>query len=456
MVALETFATWWAAHPVLAPALAAVALLLLTVVALQVALLRRARATSALATRLDQLESAEQRTERSVREEIGKSREEAQGQGRHLREEVARSIQDMSEGLSRSAGERATAQKEQLDSFSQQLHRLTQTNSEQLEGLRGKLDERLQQLQGENAKKLDEMRATVDEKLQGTLEKRLGEAFQQVSERLEAVHQGLGEMQTLANGVGDLKKVLTNVKTRGTWGEIALGELLDSVLTPEQYERNVAIKRGSQERVDFAIRLPGRDDEETVYLPIDAKFPTEDYHRLIEAEERGELEAAELARKGLEERVLGEARSIRDKYVSPPRTTDFAVLFLPSEGIYAELLRRPGLVERLQRDCRVSLAGPTTLAALLNSLQMGFRTLAIEKRSSEVRKLLAAVKTQFGGFSALLEKVNQKLQQASSTIDEASRKSRYIETRLKKVEGLPEGESRALLPGLTDPAPDED
>jgi len=449
MVALEAFTAWLVAHPVLAGLAGGFALLLLAVIGLQVALLRRTRAAASLPGRLEQLESAEERTERAVRDELAKSRGESLGNSRHLREEIAASIKGMSDTLVQSAGQRATAQKEQLDSFSQLLHRLTHTNTEQLENLRGVVDERLQQLQGENAKKLDEMRATVDEKLQGTLEKRLGEAFQQVSERLEAVHQGLGEMQNLANGVGDLKKVLTNVKTRGTWGEIALGELLDSVLTPDQYERNVAIKRASQERVDFAIRLPGRE-EETVWLPIDAKFPTEDYHRLVEAEERGELETAELARKGLEERVLAEARSIRDKYVSPPKTTDFAVLFLPSEGIYAELLRRPGLVERLQRDCRVSLAGPTTLAALLNSLQMGFRTLAIEKRSSEVRKLLGAVKTQFGGFSSLLEKVNDKLRQASNTIDDASRKSRYIENRLKRVEALPEGESRGLLPGLAD------
>ena len=459
MVALEAFTAWLVAHPVLAGLAGGFALLLLAVIGLQVALLRRTRAAASLPTRLERLESAEERTERAVRDELAKSRAETLGGSRHLREEIAASIKAMSDTLVQSAGQRATAQKEQLDSFSQQLHRLTHTNTEQLENLRGVVDERLLQLQGENAKKLDEMRATVDEKLQGTLEKRLGEAFQQVSERLEAVHQGLGEMQNLANGVGDLKKVLTNVKTRGTWGEIALGELLDSVLTPDQYQRNVAIKRGSQERVDFAIRLPGREEEGTVWLPIDAKFPTEDYHRLVEAEERGELETAELARKGLEERVLAEARSIRDKYVSPPKTTDFAVLFLPSEGIYAELLRRPGLVERLQRDCRVSLAGPTTLAALLNSLQMGFRTLAIEKRSSEVRKLLGAVKTQFGGFSSLLEKVNEKLLQASNTIDKASQKSRYIERRLTKVEGLPEGESRALLPELADetlPAPSDD
>jgi DNA recombination protein RmuC len=446
---------WLVANPVLGGLAAGFGLLLLAGIALQIAVLRRSGAASALSARLEQIASAEERTERTVREEVGKNREEATAGARHLREEIAASIKVMSDSLGQSAGQRATAQKEQLDSFSQQLLHLTSTNVEQLEGLRGVLDERLQQLQVENTKKLDEMRATVDEKLQGTLEKRLGEAFKQVSERLEAVHQGLGEMQNLANGVGDLKKVLTNVKTRGTWGEIALGELLDSVLTPEQYEKNVAIKRASQERVDFAIRLPGREDNEPVWLPIDAKFPTEDYHRLVEAEEKGELKMVELARKALEERVLGEARSIRDKYVSPPKTTDFAVLFLPSEGIYAELLRRPALVEKLQRDCRVVLAGPTTLGALLNSLQMGFRTLAIEKRSSEVRQLLSAVKTQFRGFNGLLEKVNDKLRQASNTIEDATRKSRYIENRLKKVGELPEGESRALLPGLEDPD-DED
>ena len=300
------------------------------------------------------------------------------------------------------------------------------------------------------------MRETVDEKLQGTLEKRLGEAFKHVSERLEAVHKGLGEMQNLAHGVGDLKKVLTNVKTRGIWGEVQLADLLEQVFTPDQYERNVPVRRGSAERVDFVLKLPGRDEDgqHTVLLPIDAKFPIEDYHRLVDATEQGDAAAAEEARLGLEARVLGEARSIRDKYVNPPQTTDFGILFLPSEALYAEVLRTPGIIEKLQRETRVVVAGPTSLAAILNSLQMGFRTLAIQKRSSEVWKTLGAVKNQFSIFSGLLEKVSDKLQQASNTIDEASRKSRYIETRLKKVEQLPGGEAQSLLPDLA--SSDED
>jgi DNA recombination protein RmuC len=430
--------------------IAAVAALLALGVVLLLSVRRRLGEPSpALTGRLERLEHAEERTERAVREEVAKNREEALGSARHLREELAASVKGLGDSLTQATGRHATTQKEQLDSFAKQLHLLTHSNEARLEELRGVIDQRLQQLHEESGKKLDAMRATVEEKLQGTLEKRLGEAFQQVSERLEAVHKGLGEMQSLANGVGDLKKVLTNVKTRGTWGEIQLGELLESILTPEQFERNVGIKRGSAERVDFAIKLPGRseDGQETLWLPIDSKFPTEDYHRLVDAEERGDVEAADTARRGLEARVQAEARTIRDKYVSPPRTTDFGILFLPTEGLYAEVLRRPGLVEKLQRECRVVIAGPTTLAALLNSLQMGFRTLAIQKRSSEVWKLLGAVKNQLGLFGGLLDKVHKKLGEASSTLEDASQKTRTIEKRLRKVEELPDGEAQALLPG---------
>jgi len=279
-----------------------------------------------------------------------------------------------------------------------------------------------------------------------------------VSERLEAVHKGLGEMQSLANGVGDLKKVLTNVKARGTWGEIQLGELLSSVLTSEQYEKNVATKPGSADRVEFAIKLPGGDEDarKTIWLPIDAKFPQEDYHRLIEAEERADGAAAETARRARAARVRDEAKKIRGKYVDPPHTTDFALLYLPTEGLYAEVLRGPGLVERLQQEHRVVVAGPTTLAALLNSLQMGFRTLAIQQRSSEVWQLLGAVKTQFGKFSELLEGVQRKLDQAATQLESASRRSRTIERKLGKVEELPNTEARELLPELeAAPAPDD-
>ena len=291
------------------------------------------------------------------------------------------------------------------------------------------------------------MRATVDEKLHKTLEKRLGESFKQVSGQLEQVHKGLGEMQNLAIGVGDLKKVLTNVKTRGTWGEMQLGNLLEQILTPEQYAQNVITKQGSAERVEFAIKLPGRDthDGKTVWLPIDAKFPKEDYERLVEASERADADAVEQAAKQLELRIKAEAGDIRDKYIDPPNTTDFGILFLPTESLYAEVLRRNGLMETLQREFRVVVTGPTTLAALLNSLQMGFRTLAIEKRSSEVWAVLGAIKTEFGKFGGIIEKVQKKLQEASNVIDTAATRTRTIERKLRTVEGLPTNEATALL-----------
>ena len=374
-----------------------------------------------LAPKIEALAGAQERAERLVQEELKRNREESTGNARHLREEVGASIKGMSDSVEKRVNE-----------------------------MRGVVDTRLHKIQEESGKKLDAMRETVEEKLQGTLEKRLSESFAQVSERLEAVHKGLGEMQTLATGVGDLKKVLTNVKTRGTWGEIQLGNLLDQVLTPAQYECNVATKRGGSERVEFALKLPGPDenDDSVVWLPIDAKFPQEDYQRLVDAQERGDLAAADEASRQLEARIKEEGRSIRDKYVNPPQTTDFAIMFLPTEGLYAEVLRRPGLAEGMQQQYRVSIAGPTTLAALLNALQMGFRSLAIQKRSSEVWKLLGAVKKQFGQFTGILEKVEKKLHEASSNIGDASKKSRFIESRLKSVEELPSGEAERLLPEL--------
>ncbi|MEL6547842.1 MAG: DNA recombination protein RmuC, partial [Myxococcota bacterium] len=334
----------------------------------------------------------------------------------------------------------------QLGAFSEQLTRLIDSNEQRLEGLRVTLEKQLRFLQEDNNKKLDEMRQTVDEKLQGTLEKRLGESFKLVSEQLEQVHKGLGEMQHLATGVGDLKKVLSNVKTRGIWGEILLENLLEQLLTPEQYGKEVALKSGSRERVDFAIRLPGTG-EETVWLPIDAKFPKEDYERLVDASEKGDVEGVELAAKQLEARVKAMAKSLSEKYIEPPLTTDFAILFLASEGLYAEVLRRPGLVEQLQRNYRITLAGPTTLAALLNSLQMGFRTLAIQQRSSEVWTLLGAVKTEFGRFGDVLTSVKKKLTEASNHIDKASVRTRAIEKKLKDVEEMPSIEARAMIGG---------
>jgi DNA recombination protein RmuC len=293
------------------------------------------------------------------------------------------------------------------------------------------IENRLRAIETMNEKKLDEMRTTVDEKLQGTLEKRLGESFKQVSERLEQVHKGLGEMQSLAVGVGDLKKVMSNVKTRGTWGEVQLGALLEQVLTPEQYGKNVAVT-GTAERVEFAVKLPGHDD--TVWLPIDAKFPLEDYQRLIEASEAGDPAGVEKALADLERRVYSFAKSIRDKYIAPPLTTDFGILFLPTEGLYAEMMRRNIFVDSVQQELRVILAGPSTLLALLNSLQMGFRTLAITKRSSEVWQLLGVVKAEFLKYHTVLGKVREKLDSASKTIDDAEQRTRVIQRKLRTVE----------------------
>lgn len=419
---------------------------------------RRLRASAdrsvALDERLAQLEQASQRADTSLREELARSRDEAAGAARHLREEVAASVKGLGDTLANTSAVSAAAQKEQLDSFQKQLHLQGESNAKRIGELSTSVSDGLGKIREESGKKLDEMRSTVDEKLQGTLEKRLGEAFQQVSERLEAVHKGLGEMQTLAVGVGDLKKVLTNVRSRGAFGEVQLESLLEQVLAPGQFERQVAVRPRSSERVDFAVRLPGRgDDDDPVWLPIDAKFPQEDYERLLDALERGDKAGAETAARALEARIKTEARSVRDKYVAPPHTTDFAILFLPTESLYAELLRRPGLVDWLQRECRVTLAGPTTCLALLNSLQMGFRTLAIQKRSTEVWKLLGAVRTQFGAFGNVLEKVDKKLQEASNHIHDASKRTQQIEKRLKKVEEIPEEEARELLPELAEAGP---
>jgi DNA recombination protein RmuC len=296
------------------------------------------------------------------------------------------------------------------------------------------------------------MRETVDEKLHATLEQRLGESFKQVSERLEQVHKGLGEMQSLAAGVGDLKKVLTNVKTRGTWGEIQLGNLLEQILTPDQYDTNVVTKSGSNERVEYVIRLPGRGDsaQATVLLPIDAKFPQEDYQRLLDAQEQANPGLVEETGRQLEARIKGEGKTIREKYLDPPGTTDFGIMYLPTEGLYAEVTRRVGLTELLQREYRVTVMGPNTIAAFLNSLQLGFRTLAIEKRSSEVWALLGAVKTEFGRFGEILDRTKKKLEEASSTIDNAATRSRAIERKLKDVQQLPIRESAKLLEGMDD------
>jgi DNA recombination protein RmuC len=353
--------------------------------------------------------------------------------GRLVREEITKNREELGKNLNVFT-----------ETFSKQLTVLTGMNENKFDKLRETVEVQLRNLQEDNNKKLEKIRETVDEKLQSTLEKRLGESFKLVSDRLEKVHQGLGEMQTLASGVGDLKKVLSNVKTRGILGEIQLGNLLEQILTPEQYEKNIITKSGSKDPVEFAIKFSGKEDQ-TVYLPIDSKFPTEDYQRLQEASETADAEAVKEAGKSLEQRLKLEAKKIRDKYIEPPKTTDFAILFLPMEGLYAEVLRRPGLFELLQRDYKITVAGPTTISAILNSFQMGFRTLAVEKRASEVWNLLGGVKAEFGKFGDILRKTSDKLKQASSTIEEAERKSRTIERKLKDVQGLPSVEEKILL-----------
>ncbi len=339
-----------------------------------------------------------------------------------------------------------TRQQQFAEGLSQRLRELSDRNTQTLGELRMTLETQLKSLQADNAQKLEQMRATVDEKLQSTLETRLGQSFKLVSERLEAVQRGLGEMQTLAAGVGDLKRVLTNVKDRGGWGEIQLENLLEQVLTAEQFARSVKVRPGSNEAVDFAIRLPGQQEGGTpVWLPIDAKFPREDYERLLDAQERGDAEAMRVAALQLERAIKIQGKSINEKYVAPPHTTDFAVLFLATEGLYAEAIRRPGLVDSLQQNHRIVIAGPTTLAALLNSLQMGFRTLAIEKRSSEVWQLLGAVKTEFGKFATVLESADKQLNTVQNSLKQAGTRTRAIERKLRGVESLPGSETQQLL-----------
>jgi len=383
-------------------------------------------------------EKGQDKLENMLRDETHKNRAEQASSNKTSTDSLIKSISEIS-GL----------QKSQLEMFGGQISALTLSNEQKMENLRQAVEDRLKSMQEDNSKKLEQVRITVDEKLSATLETRLGESFKLVSERLEQVHKGLGEMQTLASGVGDLKKVLSNVKTRGTWGEIQLGSLLEQIFARDQYEKNVAVKQGSGERVEFAIKMPGSNDGKDgsgfVWLPIDSKFPQEDYQRLVDATESSDVEAAEAAIKQLETKLKNEARSIHDKYISPPDTTDFAIMFLPTEGLYSEALRRAGLCDYLQRELRVVVTGPTTLAALLNCLQMGFRTLAVEKRSSEVWVLLGAVKAEFSKFGDMLEKTHKKLQEASNTIEDATRKTRTIERKLKNVQIITAPEAEALL-----------
>jgi len=333
------------------------------------------------------------------------------------------------------------------EELSAQMARMSEANRQSGQDLRQAVELRLKELQTDNAQKLEAMRHTVDEKLQSTLEARLGESFKQVSERLEQVHRGLGEMQSIAVGVGDLKRVLTNVKTRGGWGEIQLGNLLEQLLTTEQFAAQVAVRPGSGERVDFGIKLPGKGaaNEAPVWIPIDAKFPVEDYQRLMDAHERADLAAIDVAAMALEGAVRKQAKSIGEKYIHPPHTTDFGLLYLPTEGLYAEVLRRPGLADDLQREYRVIVTGPTTISALLNSLQMGFRSLAIEKRSSDVWQMLGAVKTEFGKFGEVLDKVGEKLDLAQKQLQQTGVRSRAIHRQLRQIEAMPVEQSKAML-----------
>jgi len=370
---------------------------------------------SELVKRLEMLDRAQERGERMLREEMSRGREESAQAAKTQRDELGTS----------------------------------------LESVRSIVDLRLKQLQEDNSQQIDKMRATVDEKLQGTLEKRLGESFKLVSDRLEQVHQGLGAMRQLATDVGGLQKILANVKTRGGWGEVQLGALLEQVLTADQFARNVKTREDSGEHVEYAIKLPGDENGAPVWLPIDAKFPTEDYQRLIAAQDLGDVAAVEEAMKNLEAQLKRSAKEICQKYINPPRTTDFALMFLPTEGLYAEAIRRIGLVEQVQRDCRVIFAGPTTLAALLNSLQMGFRTLAIQKRSSEVWNLLAAVKTEFGKFGEALASVKDKLDQAARHVDSVAVRSRAITKKLRDVEELPSNPQPMLKDLLENSESDE-
>jgi DNA recombination protein RmuC len=407
-----------------------------------------AREAAELRTRLEVLAATSADFERDLRQDLANARTEQSASAQTARTELGATLAQHAQATQHQLAGMAAAQNDQMKHFGDRLGELTKSNEQRLDAVRAAVEQRLDVLRTENAQKLDQMRATVDEKLQTTLDERLGQSFKQVSERLEQVHKGLGEMQTLAAGVGDLKKVLTNVKNRGGWGEVQLGALLGEMLGPAQYAQNVATRPGSKERVEFAVKLPGRsEDGAPCWLPIDAKFPLEDYQRLQDAIEGADVVAVEANRKALEAFFKAEAKSIRDKYIEPPHTTDFAILFVPTEGLYAEAVSRPGLADALQRDYRVMLCGPMNLAAMLNSLQLGFRTLAIEQRSTEVWRVLGAVKTEFGKFGEILAKTKEKLDQVGRTLDDAGRKSTTIARKLRDVEALPENEADRLLTG---------
>jgi DNA recombination protein RmuC len=392
---------------------------------------------SPLANKIDNLRDFQERTDRSVRDEIARSRTETQTQAQQERTELAQSFKSFE------------------DSVQARLSELTAATEKKIEAVRLVIDEKLKQIQEDNARQLDRMRETVDEKLHNTLETRLGEAFKQVSERLEQVQKGLGEMQSLATGVGDLKKVLLNVKTKGVLGEYQLGGILEQILTPAQYEQNIKTKNGSSDLVEYAVKLPSKEDStKNIWLPIDAKFPSEDYTRLMNAYEIGDVAEIEASTKSLKTRIEKFAKDINAKYIDPPNTTDFAIMFLPFEGLFAEILRIPGLFESIQRNYKITITGPTTISAFLNSLQMGFRTLAIQKRSGEVWKVLGEVKTAFGRFGDTLDAVRRRLEQATISVDDAQKKTRTLSSKLRAVEAMPEGTASSEIT-LDDEVPDD-
>lgn len=420
-----------------------------------------------LRSSISNLSSGFSNFEKTIKDEFQRNREEFNRNSRESREELLNSFKHFGDTVSSRMTEIANLQKNQLDTFSNQLttltrtnedkiERMTQSNEQKMEKMRETLEAKLKAIQEDNSQQLEKMRQTVDEKLHKTLEQRLGESFKLVSERLELVHKGLGEMQTLATGVGDLKKVLANVKTRGILGEIQLGNILEQILSPEQYARDVVTKQGSRERVEYAIKLPGRDDTgQIVYLPIDSKFPMENYENLLNAYETANPTLIEEAAKLLEANIKKSAKDIKEKYIDPPNTTDFGILFLPIEGLYAEVVKRTSLLEILHREFKIVITGPTTLAAILNSLQMGFKTLAIEKRSSEVWKILGAVKTEFEKFGDVLKKAQEKINQASQDIDTlVGVRTRQIQKKLKDIQELPAQEI-IELPDTTSEAEDE-
>ncbi len=404
-----------------------------------------------------QWKEASARLESAIAGSSKELRDEVRAAQRDSADAITQSIRAVTDAQARTIDAAARAQGERLDSFSTNLARQSETLERRFDELRKSVDDRLRQIQQDNEKKLDQMRQTVDEKLQSTLEKRLGESFKQVSIQLEQVQRGFGEMQALASGVGDLKRVLTNVSTRGAWGEVKLQSLLEDILTPDQYDTNVVTRTGTSERVEFAIKLPGRDEGDApVWLPLDAKFPMDEYERLCKAAERADADAIETSARQLESSLRTFAKTIGDKYVNPPTTTDFALMFLPTEGLFAEALRRPGLFDRIRREHRVILTGPTTLTAMLGSLQMGFRTLAIQKRSSEVWEVLAKVRTEFSKFGGALDAVKKKLDEASGKIEDAQKRSRVLSKALNKAESLPTAEAKPLLDGILLDSADED